>query len=69
MGNRLKLLEYGSFALFVIGALLFLLLDKGYVVGTILLVLAIIMRKLYLRALKNDSEGKEDIIDDMDHEG
>ena len=65
----LKVLEYSSFLLFVIGALLFLF--QYTFLGTLILVLAIIFRGIYVVRTKNLKDKKEeydDVIDNLDEE-
>lgn len=67
--NLFKILEYSSFVSFVIGALLYLY--DYTVLGSILLVLAIALRGIWVLKVKNVSDIKEeykDVIDDNIHE-
>lgn len=63
--NTFKILEYGSFVCFVLGALLYLF-DHA-TTGTILLIVAILIRAVWVLKVKKVSDKKEefkDVIDD-----
>ncbi len=67
--NKLKILEYGSFLFFVLGALLFLF--KFTVTGSLLLAVAIIFRSIYVLKMKKATDTKseyKDVIDNMEEE-
>lgn len=66
---KFKILEYGSFLFFVLGAILFLL--KYTFFGSILLAVAIVFRSIYVLKMKKVTDTKseyKDVIDNMEEE-
>lgn len=63
--RKFKVLEYGSFLFFVLGALLFLF--KYTIWGTSLLVVAIVFRSIYVLKMKGVKDSKEEYKDIIDN--